>query len=348
MSFRLCVVSCSIRLNSVTTTGTESSVTEKTDGPNAVTRIQRTPLRLIEEITVPERVYTDVELIMMAWSEEQAEYFRKVTIIVRTSLFLMVSIIMYGVYTAVVGSDNFVRGNDNIPPDMKIGSVVYLDVSENGIGLGRLVIGLLNDRCPLYCEAFHRRCTGSGGKGGSWRGLKMSAIIPHHVCIFGSGRDMTHEVPGFNEHYLPTEFVSEGAFRGALTSIPYKLNEESPNFNIHYTSGQYKPQVFGIVIGGFDIIERINSVGSKHGNSPKREIVVTDCGELCTLDKSHILPIPWKVYESITNGYDYIRFGPKAAVQDLLQSVVASAPVKTPVAQSPSDSKRAWWRLGLF
>lgn len=352
--WRRCTLTCTVRFtSSVMPTGGAGGtgpVVEQTAQTTAVTRIQRTPLLLVEEITLPERVYTDVELLMMAWSEEQRGNIHKIRIVNRFLLSLLFSFVIYGVYSAAVGATAFVRGEANVPTNMRIGSVVFLDVSENGVGLGRLVIGLLNDRCPLYCEAFHRKCTASGGNGSSWRGLRMGSIIPYHICIFGSGRDITHDVPGFNPEYLPTEHVSDGGFRGALASIPYALNQESLNFNIHYTSGEYNPQIFGIVIGGFDIIERMNSIGNKHGNCPKRNYVVTDCGELCTLDKSHVTPIPWRVYESISTGYDAERFGAAAD-----PSLLTSKPAPPPLAPTPARSifskavpEKQWWRFGLI
>jgi hypothetical protein len=352
--WRLGIVTGVLRFSSSVTPadGAHGPLAEQKEQPTAVTRIKRTPLRLVEEIALPERVYTDVELLMMAWSQEQEEHMNKIKYTVRFTLSMLMAIIVYGVYSAAVGSTAFVRGEANVPNDLRIGSVVYLDIAENGLGLGRLVIGLLTDRCPLYCEHFHRKCTGSGGNGDSWRGLRMSAIIPYHISIFGTGRDLHHDVPGFNPEYLPTEFVSNGAFRGALASIPYHLDQESPNFNIHYTSGDYHPQIFGLVVGGFDIIDRMHSIGCKHGNCPKRDFVVTDCGELCTLEKSHVTPIPWKVYDSVSSGWDSVKFGEKSDPTLLASSVLQTVP-PVPVTDAPqtlptSAGKKAWWRFGLF
>lgn len=289
----------------------EEAIIVKDEKGNSITRIRHLPLTLIEEVPLPQRILTDLELIMMAWCEEHARQYALFMTAVRIGIFVLLFIILYVFYKTTLSSERVLRGVDNVPADLRIGSVVYFDITENGADIGRIVIGLLNEDCPLYCEYFHRRCTGDGGKGDSFRGMPLAAIVPRHCLIFGDGREMVHSVAGFDPHYLPTEHLSNGAWRGALSAIAYGPNRESPNFAIHISSGDYKPEVFAIVIGGYNVIERINQAGSKHGNSPKRSYVIEGCGELCTLAKSHIAPMPWKLYESVSQGYDEEKFGPR-------------------------------------
>jgi cyclophilin family peptidyl-prolyl cis-trans isomerase len=328
----------------------EDAIVVKDDKGNSITRIRRLPLTLIEEVPLPQRILTDLELIMMAWCEEHARQYALFMTFVRIGIFVLLFIILYVFYKTTLSSERVLRGVDKMPADLRIGNVVYFDVTENGTDIGRIVIGLLNEDCPLYCEYFHRRCTGSGGKGESFRGMPLAAIVPRHCLIFGDGHEMEHDVPGFDSHYLPTEHLSSGAWRGALSAIAYGPNRESPNFAIHISSGDYRPQVFAIVIGGYNVIERINQAGSKHGNSPKRQYVIEGCGELCTLAKSHIAPMPWKLYESVSVGYDEEKFGPRLSPDVLRHSdeVGAAAYAKlhstTEAAGATSASaKKKWW-----
>lgn len=325
----------------------EDAIVVTDEKGNALTRVRRLPLTLIEEVPLPERVLTDLELVMMAWCEEQARQYAILLVIMRTMMFLIVFAIMYIFYRTQLASERVLRGVDNMPRDLRIGNVVYFDISENGIPIGRVVIGLLNETCPLYCEYFHRRCTGSGGKGESFRGMHLTASMPRHCLLFGDGRGMTHEVPGFNPEFLPTEHVSDGAWRGALSSIAYGPNRESPNFAIHISSGDYRPQVFAMIVGGYDVVERMSLTGSRHGSKPKRDYVIEECGELCTLAKSHIVPMPWKLYESVSAGYDEEKYGARASHDMLEQSdqrgAAAFAKLFTPEAASQGSKWRRLW-----
>ncbi|GET92677.1 hypothetical protein, conserved [Leishmania tarentolae] len=323
----------------------EDAIVVKDEKGNSLTRIRRLPLTLIEEVPLPQRILTDLELVMMAWCEEHARQYALFMTAIRIGVFTLLFIILYVFYQTTLSSERVVRGVDKMPADLRIGSVVYFDITENGTDIGRIVIGLLNEDCPLYCEYFHRRCTGNGGKGSSFRGMPLAAIVPRHCLIFGDGQEMEHDVPGFNSHYLPTEHLSEGAWRGALSSIAYGPNRESPNFVIHISSGDYKPQVFAIVIGGYNVIERMNNAGSKHGNAPKRNYVIEGCGELCTLAKSHIAPMPWKLYESVSVGYDDEKFGPRLPEDVLKHSDEVGAATVSMQQEGGSAHvrKRKWW-----
>ncbi|CAD2216889.1 peptidylprolyl isomerase [Angomonas deanei] len=279
---------------------------------------------------------------MMAWTEEHARQYAVLMMVIRISIFILLSIILYVFYRTQISSERVLRGVDNVPRDLRVGNVVYFDVAEDGREIGRLVIGLLNENCPLYCEYFHRRCTGNGEQNGSnsFRGMQLSALVPRHALVFGEGREMTHEVPGFNPHFLPTEHIGKGAWRGALSSIAYGPDRESPNFAIHVSAGDYHPQIFGIVMGGYNIIERINAAGTKHGNTPKRGYTIYDCGELCTLAKSHVTPMPWKLYNNVSIGYDEDKFGPKMDPSYLKESDARWAVDVKPDGEVQTKKKR--------
>lgn len=181
----------------------------------------------------------------------------------------------------------------------------------------------------------------------------MSALVPRHCLIFGDGREMVHDVSGFNPNYLPTEHLSNGAWRGALSSIAYGQDRESPNFVIHVSSGDYKPQVFALIIGGYNVVERMNQAGSKHGNSPKRDYVINECGELCTLAKSHIVPMPWRLYESISKGYDAEKYGPMLPKEMLAESDARGAQAYAKIrsaaaAEATTEEGKKHKRFWLF
>jgi len=332
---------------STLSSSSSSSVIPNKDDPNSLVRVKRMPLTLIEEVPLPVKVMSEIELLMTAWCEEHARQYAVIMFFIRLAIFLMLTIIIYVFYRTQISAERTVRGVENMPEDLRIGNVVYFDITENGLDIGRVVIGLLTEQCPLYCEYFHRRCTGGGGKMDSFRGMKLAAMIPRHCMIFGDGQAMTHDVPGFDPHYLPTEATS-GLYRGALTSIAVGSNRESPNFAIHMSAGDYRPQVFGLVIGGYDVIERVNSAGVKHGNTPKKEFIIAECGELCTLDKSFITPMPWKLYHNISHGYDTDKFGDMMS-PDVLEATDMMTMSQNNMFQSGDitavSRDRPWWRF---
>lgn len=329
----------------------QSSVVSQDDGPDALVRVKRMPLTLIEEVPLPAKIISEIELLMTAWCEEHARQYAVILLGLRILIFAMMTFIVYVFYRTQVSSERTLRGVENMPQDLKIGNVVYFDITENGLDIGRVVIGLLTEQCPLYCEYFHRRCTGGGGLSDSFLGMKLAAMIPRHCCIFGDGVEMTHDVPGFDPRFLPTERTSP-LYRGALSSIGIGLNKETANFAIHMSAGDYVPQVFGLIIGGYDVIERINSAGVKHGNTPKKEFVVVGCGELCTLDKSHITPMPWKLYHNVSVGIDVDKFGEPVDPSCLEatdnipsgNSTIVSNGGLMQLASQPIV-KRSWWRF---
>ncbi|PWV21808.1 putative cyclophilin-like protein [Trypanosoma cruzi] len=325
----------------------DNTLTTRDEKGNSLIRVKRLPLTLIEEVPLPQRVLTDLELVMMAWCEEHARQYAMIMMAIRVAIFFLLLIILYVFYRTQLSSERMIRGVAHMPADLRIGSVVYFDIAENGADIGRVVIGLLNEKCPLYCEYFHRRCTGSGDTGDSFRGMQLAAIVPRHCLIFGDGREMTHDVTGFNPHYLPTEHLGTGSWRGALSSIAYGVNKESPNFAIHVSAGDYAPQIFALVIGGFDVVERINAGGSKHGNAPKKGFTIVECGELCTLAKSHIVPMPWKLYESISKGYDEEKFGERIPRDFLERSDEHSTArvLNSTTGQEKIGKTVPWWRF---
>jgi cyclophilin family peptidyl-prolyl cis-trans isomerase len=330
-----------------TSTSKDANVTVQDEKPKAISRVKRMPLLLAEEVPLPQKVMTDIQLLMKAWCDEHAEQYRNIMIVIRLLMFVIVCVLSYVFYRTILSSERTVRGNSHVPKDLNVGTVVFMDISENDRALGRVVIGLLTDKCPLYTEYFHRRCTGSGGTGDSFRGMTMSGMIPKHVAIFGEGRNMTHGVEGFNKNYLPTEYLATGPWRGCLSSICYMENKESPNFAIHLSSGDYPPQVFGIVLAGYDVVEKMGNCGVSLAGTPKKTYRIEDCGELCTLDKSNIVPLPWKLYENISKGYDEDRFGPRSdwASYYPTTGIMGGDDFKAYLQTETRTDNKPWWKL---
>lgn len=63
---------------------------------------------------------------------------------------------------------------DNLP-------VVFFDIEVSRVPLGRIVIELRTDVCPLTCENFRALCTGEKGPGRSSKPLHYKGSSFHRV-----------------------------------------------------------------------------------------------------------------------------------------------------------------------
>ena len=281
-------------------------------GPNAIQpRLKVLPLAIVEEVPLPPVVLTEIELLMLSWHQEHAKNVFIMTMITRAAIALVMTVFLTTLYYANRNYQRRMKGTDNIPEKMNIGAVVYFDILQAGLSEGRIVIGLMNEACPLMCEAFLRKCTSNGGKGESFAGSRLVAMIPTAALMFGDGINATHQVPGYNPRWLPSE-SSTKPWRGAISSIKYDIDRESPNWVVHMSATDYEVQVFGIILAGYDIIEKMSVYGVHGGSEPKVEWIIENCGELCTLDKNKLTTLPWNLYESVSDGYDAFKFGPEA------------------------------------
>lgn len=317
------------------------------EGPHEIANppFQPSPLMLTEEVIKPLRLISEMELLMKAWSQEFARAYFLFTVALRLLIACMSAFLLYFYYRTVVRIERLRRGSDNMPKNLRIGCICYFDLEEDGRPIGRVVVGLLNENCPLYCEYFHRRCTGNGGDGPTFRGMRIKCMNPTMGIVFGDGKNMTHEVPGYNPKFLPTEWLAPGPWRGCLMSLPYAQNQESPNFAVLMNAGDYTPNVFGMVIGGFDVLERMAAGGIVHACEPRHEYVIEGCGELCTLDKSAVQPMPWRLYESISKGYDAEKFGAKSEWKTLMKGLIMSSEESLAAAGSRGHTS---WLTALF
>lgn len=75
-----------------------------------VTRIHKTKLALVEEISLPVRVYTELELVMMAWCEEHARQYAMLLIFIRLGIALLMFIVLITFYKTQIASERTLRG----------------------------------------------------------------------------------------------------------------------------------------------------------------------------------------------------------------------------------------------
>ncbi|XP_077115509.1 peptidyl-prolyl cis-trans isomerase F, mitochondrial [Ranitomeya variabilis] len=171
---------------------------------------------------------------------------------------------------------------DDCRSSRKANPLVYMDIVADNQPLGRLVLELKADVVPKTAENFRSLCTGEVGFG--YKGSTFHRVIPNFMC---QGGDFTnHNGTGGKSIYgsrFPDEnFNLKHTGAGILSMANAGPNTNGSQFFICTAKTEWldgKHVVFGHVKDGFEVIKKMEVLGSKTGR-PSKRIVISDCGEL--------------------------------------------------------------------
>jgi len=164
---------------------------------------------------------------------------------------------------------------------------VFFDIDIDEKPEGRIVIGLFTDIAPKTAENFRALSTGEKGKSPRgnllhFKGTKFHRIIPSFMI---QGGDITHGT-GADSIY-GERFEDEG----------FKLNHDKPGLVSMANSGKDtngaqffittvqtpwlngKHVVFGEVLEGYDVVKKIEMVGTQNGK-PSKIAIISNSGEI--------------------------------------------------------------------
>jgi cyclophilin family peptidyl-prolyl cis-trans isomerase len=158
----------------------------------------------------------------------------------------------------------------------------FFDVTADGEKLGRIEFELKADVVPKTAENFRALCTGEKGYG--FKGSGFHRVIPEFML---QGGDFTnHNGTGgksiYGDRFPDENFQLKHEGPGTLSMANAGPNTNGSQFFIctiktEWLDGAHV--VFGNVTNGLDVVEAVEALGSRSGQTSKK-IMIEDCGEL--------------------------------------------------------------------
>lgn len=161
-------------------------------------------------------------------------------------------------------------------------SNVYFDVEADGQPLGRIVFKLYNDVVPKTAENFRALCTGEKGFG--YAGTPFHRVIPEFMLQGGdfTAGNGTGGKSIYGGKFPDENFNVRHERPGLLSMANAGPNTNGSQFFITTVPCPWldgKHVVFGEVSDGYDVVKKVESLGSPSGATRAR-ITVAKSGEL--------------------------------------------------------------------
>lgn len=182
---------------------------------------------------------------------------------------------------------DFLCVSEDVPGDTTITSKAFFDISIDGESAVRIVMGLYGNTVPRTTANFQALCTGEKGNGKSgkplhYKGCTFHRIIPSFMCQGGdfTAGDGTGGESIYGEKFADEGFSIKHTKAGLLSMANSGPNTNGSQFFITTVPTPHldvKHVVFGEVLEGYDVVEKMEAVGDSSGK-PSKTVSIADCG----------------------------------------------------------------------